>query len=365
MNNNHRYCVIMAGGSGSRFWPVSTSAKPKQFLDVAETGRTFLQTTYDRFLGIVPQENILIVTAEKYKDLVLSQIPQIQEQNVLLEPYSRNTAPCIAYATYTLLKRDPQALVVVTPSDHLISDDDIFIDVMGKAFDYVREKDVLMTLGVLPTRPDTNYGYIQAAGGKNSWLQNEPMPVKTFTEKPDRELAKVFISTGEFFWNAGIFIWKASAIRDEMEKYLPEVTGLFQGWESALGSRIEADFVARAYTDCPNISIDYGLMEKTDRAWIYPVRFGWADVGSWDSLYVNITIKDKDGNACNAKNKLIEDSSDLLVLTTDNNKLVAIQGLDDYMVIDTDKVLLICPKDDKKFKTFIAETAMPKFEKYR
>ena len=163
----------------------------------------------------------------------------------------------------------------------------------------------------------------------------------------------------------GEIIVPASAIRDEMEKYLPEVTGLFQGWESALGSRIEADFVARAYTDCPNISIDYGLMEKTDRAWIYPVRFGWADVGSWDSLYVNITIKDKDGNACNAKNKLIEDSSDLLVLTTDNNKLVAIQGLDDYMVIDTDKVLLICPKDDKKFKTFIAETAMPKFEKYR
>ena len=280
MNRQHCYCVIMAGGTGVRFWPVSRAAKPKQFLDVAYTGKTFIQSTYERFLKVVPQENILIVTGDRYRDIVKEQLPDLADENLLLEPYSRNTAPCIAYATYTLLKRDPLARMVVSPSDHMIDNEELFVETIRKAFDYIEEHDTLMTLGVIPTRPDTNYGYVQAYGGSDVYKNGNPMQVKTFTEKPDRELAKVFISTGEFFWNAGIFLWKAETIRNEMEKYLPEVTGLFKGWENALGTPIEGEFIAKAYTDCPYISIDYGVMEKTDIAWMYPVRFGWGDIGT-------------------------------------------------------------------------------------
>lgn len=365
MNRSHCYCVIMAGGNGIRIWPVSRNAKPKQFLDVADTGKTFIQSTYERFSKIVPKENILVVTGDRYRDLVHEQLPELAAENLLLEPYSRNTAPCIAYATYTLLKRDPEAKVVVTPSDHLIEDEDIFIQTIEKAFDYVEENDVLMTLGVIPTRPDTNYGYIQACGGSEAYKQGVPLPVKTFTEKPDRELAEVFIGTGEFFWNAGIFIWKAQTIRSEMEKHLPEVTGLFADWENALGTALESEFIGRAYTDCANISIDYGVMEKTDRAWISPVQFRWNDVGTWESLYNIIPEKDACGNACNLDKTLMEDTKNTLVVSPEKKKLIAIKGLENYMVIDTEDVLVICPKDDKKFKEFISGVAMPDYEKYR
>ena len=213
MDIRHCYCVIMAGGTGTRFWPVSKAGKPKQFLDVADTGKTFIRQTYERFLKTVPQDNIIIVTADRYRDLMLEQIPEIKSENLLTEPYSRNTAPCIAYATYTLLKRDPEAHVVVAPADHIIDDEDLFAETIRKAFDYVYENDVLMTLGVVPTRPDTNYGYIQAYGGSKAYRNNQPLQVKTFTEKPDKEMASLFISTGEFLWNAGIFLWKAATIR--------------------------------------------------------------------------------------------------------------------------------------------------------
>ena len=365
MNRQHCYCVIMAGGTGVRFWPVSRAAKPKQFLDVAYTGKTFIQSTYERFLKVVPQENILIVTGARYRDLVKEQLPELADENLLLEPYSRNTAPCIAYATYTLLQRDPQARMVVSPSDHMIDNEDLFVDTICKAFDYIEENDTLMTLGVIPTRPDTNYGYVQACGGSDVYKNGNPMQVKTFTEKPDRELAKVFISTGEFFWNAGIFLWKAETIRKEMEKYIPEVTGLFNGWENALGTPIESEFIARAYTDCRNISIDYGVMEKTDMAWMYPVRFGWGDIGTWESLYNIMPEKDSMGNAISAEKTLIENSRDVLVVSPEKKKLIAIKGLEDYMVIDTEDVLVICPKDDKKFKDFISCIGMPDYEKYR
>lgn len=355
----------MAGGAGTRFWPLSRTALPKQFLDVADTGKTFIRQTYERFLDIVPQENILVVTASKYRDLVLEQIPELDTRNLLLEPYSRNTAPCIAYATYTLLQRNPEAQVVVTPSDHFINDKKTFVETITRAFGYVAEKDVLMTLGIAPTRPDTNYGYVQACGGTDVYGNTEPMPVKTFTEKPDRELAKVFLSAKEFFWNAGIFIWKAQTIREEMEKHLPEVTGLFRGWESAIGSRIESEFIARAYTDCLNISIDYGVMEKTDRAWVFPVRFSWQDIGTWDSLYNFFPSKDTAGNAVSAGKVLMEDTKRTLVVSPEKKKLIAVKGLEDYMVIDTEDALVICPKDDKKFKDFISGIAMPEFEKYR
>lgn len=365
MDKKNCYCVIMAGGAGTRFWPLSRTAKPKQFLDVADTGKTFIRQTYERFLRIVPQENIIVVTASRYQGLVEEQLPELDSCNLLLEPYSRNTAPCIAYATYTLLKRNPDAHVVVTPSDHLISDEETFVETISYAFDYVAEHDVLMTLGVVPTRPDTNYGYVQAHGGRDAYEKNEPLQVKTFTEKPDRELAKVFMSTGEFLWNAGVFVWKAQTIRQEMEKHLPEVTGLFAGWEAAIGSKLESEFIARAYTDCLNISIDYGVMEKTDRAWIYPVRFGWADFGTWESLYNYMPVKDALGNTFTAGKTLSENTRGTMVISPEKKKLIAVKGLEDYMVIDTDDVLVICPKDDKKFKDFISGIAMPDFEKYR
>ena len=365
MNKQNCYCVILAGGAGTRFWPVSRVTKPKQFLDVADTGKSFLRQTYERFLKIVPKENILVITADKYRDLVTEQIPELEEKNLLLEPYTRNTAPSVAYATYTLLQRDRDAMVVVSPSDHLIDDEDLFAETIENAFSYVAEKDVLMTLGVVPTRPDTNYGYVQAYGGKEAYKKHEPLQIKTFTEKPDKAIAKVFISTGEFLWNAGILVWKAETIKEEMEKHLPEVTGFFKGWEKAIGSEAERDFIVNAYTDCINISVGYGVMERTDRAWIYPVKFGWTDIGTWESLYNYMPDKDSHGNTIDADKTLIESSHGVMVVSPDRKKLVAIKGLEDYMVIDTDDVLVICPKDDKKYKDFISGIAMPEFEKYR
>ena len=365
MNINDCYCVIMAGGTGTRFWPLSKTSRPKQFLDVADTGKTFIRHTFERFSRIVPQENIIVVTADRYRDLVLEQIPELGKDNLLLEPYSRNTAPCIAYATYTLLKRNPEAKVVVTPSDHLITDEDIFVETILQTFRHIDSNDVLMTLGIIPTRPDANYGYIQAVGGKDAYKKTEPMPVKTFTEKPDKELAQVFINTGEFFWNSGIFIWKAATIREEMEKHLTEVTGVFRGWENAIGSPIENEFIARAYTDCANISIDYGVMEKTDRAWISPASFGWSDIGTWESLYNYIPYKDENGNVFTAEKTLVENTRNIMVISPDKKRLVAVKGLEDFIIIDTEDALVICPKDDKKFKELVSGIAMPEYEKYR
>lgn len=365
MNMNDCYCVIMAGGAGTRFWPLSKTSKPKQFLDVADTGKTFIRHTYERFSRIVPKENILVVTAARYGDLVREQIPELDGRNLLLEPYPRNTAPCIAYATYTLLQRNPKAKVVVSPSDHLITDEKAFIETILQAFRYIDTNDVLMTLGVIPTRPDTNYGYIQAVGGRDAYKKEEPMPVKTFTEKPDKELAQVFISTGEFFWNSGIFIWRAGTIREEMEKYLPEVTGLFHGWERAIGSPLENEFIARIYTDCTNISIDYGVMEKTDRVWISPASFGWSDFGTWESLYNYFPTKDENGNVFTAEKTLVEGTKDVMVISPEKKRLIAVKGLEDFVIIDTEDVLVICPKDDRKFKELVSGIAMPEYEKYR
>ncbi len=354
----------MAGGAGSRFWPFSKSSRPKQFLSIGGTERTLIRQTYERCLKIVPQENILVVTADKYRDLVKDQIPELEDRNLLLEPYSRNTAPCIAYATYTLMKRNPQARVVVTPSDYIIDDEDALVQTINNAFRHIEESDVLMTLGIIPTRPETNYGYVQTCGGREAYKTNEPLKIKTFTEKPSRELAQVFISTGEFLWNAGMFVWNVGTIKEEMEKHVPEVTGLFAGWEAAIGTPIEREFIQRAYTDCPNISLAYSVMERTDRAWIYPAHFGWKDIGTWESLYSYIP-KDADQNAVNADKALIESTTGSLVVSQNRNKLIAVKGLEDFMVIDTPDALVICPKDDKTFKEFISGIAMPGYEKYR
>ena len=365
MNKNNCYCVILAGGAGTRFWPVSRGSKPKQFLDMADTGKTFIRHTYERFLNIVPQENILIVTADKYKDLVMEQVPELDSTNLLLEPYAKNTAPSLAFATYTLLKRNPNACFVVTPSDYIIENQDLFAETIENAFEYVMKNDVLMTLGIIPTRPDTNYGYAQVLGGRSAMNSNEPMKVKTFTEKPDKSLAKVFLDSGEFLWNAGIFIWQAETIRTEMEKHMPEVTRMFKGWEGAVGTEMQSEFIHKAYTECMNLSIAYGVMEKTDRAWIYPAKFDWQDVGTWESLYNYMTRRDECGNAASAEKTLFKNTHNTLVISAEKKKLIAVKGLENYTIIDTDDVLLICPKDDKKFKEFISGIAMPDYEKYR
>lgn len=364
MDKNY-YCVIMAGGAGTRFWPVSRTSCPKQFLDIAGTGKSFLRYTFERFAGIIPVDNIIVVTTARYADLVKGQIPELAPSSLLVEPYGRDTAPCIAYAAYTLLKRDPDATMVVSPADHLIMDEERFRKTILDALGYAARTDVLMTLGIRPTKADSNYGYIQAAGGKAAFEKEEPMPVKTFTEKPDPALAKVFLDSGEFFWNAGIFAWNARTIKNEMEKHLPEVTRLFSGWENVFGTPVEKEFIERAYSDCIKISIDYGVMEKTDKAWIYPAQFGWADIGNWEALYSNYDRKDNYGNAFISGERLSDGNRNLLVYSKKKDKLMAIKGLENYMVIDTDDVLLICPKEDRKFKDFIAGIAMPDFEEFR
>ena len=351
MNRKNCYCVIMAGGAGTRFWPLSRTAKPKQFLDVADTGKTFIQSTYERFQKIVPKENILIVTGDRYRDIVMEQLPDLAPENLLLEPYSRNTAPCIAYATYTLLKRDPQARMVVTPSDHMIDNEELFAETIRKAFDYIEENDVLMTLGVVPTRPDTNYGYVQAIGGKEAYKNDEPMQVKTFTEKPDKDMATLFISTGEFFWNAGIFLWKASTIKSEMERHLPEVTGLFNGWEMALGSKIEGEFIARAFTDCPNISVDYGVMEKAENVYVRCSDFGWSDVGTWGSLWT-LLPHDEDGNAVVGRNVHLYECKGCIVHAPDAESVV-LEGIEDSIVVERAGRILICRmSEEQRIKEF-------------
>ena len=363
--DKNNYCVIMAGGAGTRLWPVSRTGYPKQFLEVGNTGRSFLRVTYDRYARLFPAENILIVTVSRYRDLVKQQIPEIPDANILYEPYSRNTAPCITYATYTLLKRNPDASMVVTPADHLIFDEDTFGKTVTNALEYASREKVLMTIGLMPTRPDTNYGYIQVTGGKSACHADTAVKVKTFTEKPDADLARVFVESGEFLWNSGIFAWTAQTIREEMEKYMPEVTRLFNGWEKALGTESEQDFITGAYTGCLNISIDYAVMEKTDRAWLYPASFGWVDIGSWESLHEFYPYKDALGNAVVTGRTLMTEDHNNLLISKDKDKLIAVKGLKDFVVIDTDDVLVICPKNDRQFKDFMAGIAMPEYEKYR
>lgn len=353
----------MAGGIGSRFWPISRTGLPKQFLDFNIQGRSFLRRTFDRMKAVIPEENILVVTLERYREEVLSQLPELREENLLLEPYNRNTAPCIAFATYTILQRDPAAVTVVTPSDHAIARHDVFNRTLLDAIAYAEGSDALITLGVVPTRPDSNFGYIQMAGHREEGC---PVKVKTFTEKPDAELARVFIETREFLWNSGIFVWRAEAIRLALEKYAPEISRLWDGWQEVLGSENQKPFLERIYTDMPRTSIDYAVMEKTDNAWVYPAEFRWADIGNWESLYEYLAYHDEQGNALNrTSRRLLKDCSDNIVYATRDDKLLALRGMENFIVIDTDDVLMICPRDEEKLKDFLSQLAMPEYEEYR
>lgn len=364
--NNHNYCVIMAGGIGSRFWPVSREERPKQFLSGTMDGKSFLRLAFERFSRIVPADHILVVSQVRYKDLVCDTLPEVLEENLILEPYSRNTAPCIALAAHVLLKRDPDAVMVVTPSDHIIGDEDIFESTIHKALDYAAGSDALITLGIVPDRPDTNFGYIQ--GVQTGFEESgKPIKVKTFTEKPDKALAEVFLQSGEFYWNSGIFVWRASSIRDELAKHMPEVEILFNGWEDALDTPAQAEFVERAYSSISKISIDYAVMEKTDKAWVFPSKFRWHDIGSWESMfsYISSLGLETDGNVILAGPSLCSDNKDTMVYSVDRTKLIAVRGLENFIVVDTGDVLLICPREEQKVKDIMAQAALPGFEKFR
>lgn len=363
--NKHHYGIIMAGGVGSRFWPLSREACPKQFLDLTKSGKTFLRQAYERFLSFLPQENIIVVSLSRYEDAVKKVIPELEDRNLLLEPYGRNTAPCLAYATYSLLKRDPEAVMAVSPADHVIKDLDSFKETMNEALDYASRQRALITLGIVPDRPDTNFGYIQVVGGQRAYEQNKPVKVKTFTEKPDAELADVFVKSGEFLWNSGIFVWKAETIREEMERHIPAITNLFKGWEIALGCKEERRFLEKAYMNMERISIDYAVMEKTDIDWLYPANFEWADIGNWESLYAYMEKHDDMGNAFNTDNILFQEVRRSIIYTDNSKKLMAVSGLDDFVVIDTADALMICPRNDRKLKDITIHIGLPDYEEFR
>lgn len=354
----------MAGGIGSRFWPYSRSKKPKQFLDILGTGRSLLQSTYDRFIQIIPKENILIVSNEDYSELILEQLPELKPEQVLLEPMRRNTAPCIAYANYRIKSIAEDANIVVAPSDHIILKESRFLEVVKSGLDFVGENKALLTLGIQPSRPETGYGYIQINGDKENIQLNQSFrKVKTFTEKPDHELAKKFLESGDFFWNSGMFFWSLNTINSAFQSYLPDVDTLFQEGIGIYNTEKENEFIETAYSKCKNISIDYGLMEKADNVHVLCADIGWSDLGTWGSLY-DISDRDNDANVTKGGKSFIYDSNNNLVNIPDN-KLVVIQGLEDFIVVDSEDVLLICKKkEEQRIKQFVNDVKLNAGDEY-
>ena len=374
----------MAGGVGSRFWPYSRESKPKQFLDFFGTGRSLLQMTVDRFRPIVPIENMFIVTNVAYKELILEQIPDLNEVQILCEPARRNTAPCIAYATAHIralcLKRagltaanqdwsrpEMQANIVVAASDHLILEEEKFRQTILKAFNFVSNNKVICTLGMQPTRPETGYGYIQFVTDKSDELKVESLklkdtnifPVKTFTEKPNLEMAKVFLESGDFLWNSGIFIWNLQTISEAFRYLLPEVADRFREGELLMGTDKEEKFIEEIFPKCPNISVDYGIMEKADNVYVIPSSFGWSDLGTWGSLY-ELSKKDENENVSLHSDALFFEANKNIVVL-ENGKLAVVQGVDDMIIAEQKGVLLVCKKaEEQRIKQFVAD-AISKF----
>ncbi|MBK6266998.1 mannose-1-phosphate guanylyltransferase [Marivirga sp. S37H4] len=338
--NENKYVVIMAGGTGTRLWPVSTSQKPKQFHDLLGVGKSLLQMTYDRFATHFRKENIFIVTNKDYEGLVQEQIPDIGEDQLLLEPNKRNTAPCIAYAAYKIASRNPDAIMVVAPADHLILKEEVFHQAISIAVDSASKQDQLITLGMHPNRPETGYGYIQYIPDSAALKK-----VKTFTEKPELELAEKFIESGDFVWNAGIFIWSVKSIIASFEKFLPDLAEIFSDGDEPYYSANEKLFINKAYTQCMNISIDFAIMEKAENVYVLLMDIGWSDLGNWDSLH-EIREKDIDNNV-KPDNVLCFNATDNIV-TLDQSKLVVIHGLQNYLVSEQNGVILICKKNAEK-----------------
>ncbi len=350
----------MAGGIGSRFWPMSRTNYPKQFLDILNIGRTLIQSTYDRFAKFIPKENIYVVTFEDYADIVAEQLPELSKANILCEPSRKNTAPCIAYVSYKIQLLNANANLICAPSDHLITDDDAFIKICNEALKFTADIKGLLTLGIKPTHPNTGYGYIQyetLAVGENIYK------VKTFTEKPTVEIAKAFIASGDFLWNAGIFVWQVKNIIKAFEKLLPEIHEVFDAELNNFNTDAEKEAIERIYPLCVNISIDYGIMEKADNVYIMPSSFGWSDLGTWASAFQNLE-KDYLENAVVGDNVMIIDATNNLVHAS-NKKLILLQGLNDYVVVDTKDVLLICKKDkEQEIKEYVAEVKRNKGDKF-
>ena len=349
------YCVIMAGGIGSRFWPLSKDNYPKQFLDILGTGKSFIRSTFDRFLPIVPAENFLVVTNAAYKELVLEHLPQIKPDQVLCEPMRRNTAPCIAYATYHIMAKCKDANIVVTPADHLVTNEVEFQRIISKAFDFVAQtehNEALLTIGIQPTRPETGYGYIQVDEESVAEL-GTVVKLKSFTEKPNLEKAKQFLAAGSYFWNSGIFVWSMNGIKTAFDTYLPEIVEVFDRGKDVFATAGEQEFIDANFADCTNISIDYGVMEKSPNTYTIPANFGWSDIGTWGSLF-NHAAKDINNNAVAGKVVLVNTNG--TIVNIQEGVEAVVQGLENYLVAYRDNSLLICKlSDEQKIKEWIAE----------
>ncbi len=353
----------MAGGVGARFWPMSKTSRPKQFIDILGVGKTLIQLTFDRFIHICPAENIYVVTNEIYKDLVLEQLPQLSENQVLCEPSRRNTAPCVAYANYKIKETNPNALVVVAPSDHIILKEEEFVRNIEAALKAAYHNDWLITLGIRPSRPDTGYGYIQYT--EDLVCPENPMmhKVKTFTEKPNLEIAQSFLASGDFLWNSGIFIWSLKNIMHAFSTLLDDVDSLFAEGVGKYNTPDEKAFIENTYAICKNISIDYGIMEKATNVHVMAVDFGWSDLGTWGSLYT-IRKKDNNQNAVVGNNVLLYDTKNCIV-NMPKDKLVVLQGLDDYIVVEDEHTLLVCRKEDEQqIRQFVTDVKVEKGEKF-
>jgi mannose-1-phosphate guanylyltransferase len=361
--NEHHYCIIMAGGIGSRFWPYSRMHKPKQFLDILGVGKSLLQMTYDRFLRICPAENIYIVTNSEYISLVTEQLPGIGEHQVLSEPLRKNTAPCIAYSSEKIRKADPEAVIVVAPSDHYIQNEKKFLDVIREGLDFAGQQDALLTLGIEPVRPETGYGYIQIKKDTSQKTNNKLYKVKTFTEKPDRKMAEIFLESGDFYWNSGIFIWSVGTILKAFERHMPDLYHLFSEGREVYDTEEEEEFIFNAYANCTEISIDYAIMEKAENVYVICADFGWSDLGTWNSLYEH-SERDDHGNVVTGKNVFIYGTKNSIIRTEDDRLIVA-YGLEDFIVVQSGDILLLCPKsEEQRIKQFVKEVQIRTGEKY-
>ncbi len=350
MNKNH-YCVIMAGGIGSRFWPLSRTEKPKQFVDILGIGKTFIQMTYERFASFIPKENFVVVTGEIYKDLVLEQLPQLTEEQVLLEPMRRNTAPCLAYAAYKLKKQNPDAVMVVTPADHLILDVNTFATVMQDSLNQAEAHKQLLTIGITPSFPSTGYGYIEVEDTAASFSK-----VTSFKEKPDYDTAVQFIEDGNYRWNSGMFVWSVKAIDEAMQSYLSVVSDLFESVSEFYYTPDEQEKVNQVYERSESISIDYGIMEKADNVYVTSADFGWSDLGTWTSLYEQST-KDQHDNVLACDEVVATNTHNCFVKQLNPNKLVVVDGIKDLLVVDTPDVLLICDRTDENYVKGVIDNA--------
>ena len=350
---NNKYAVIMAGGIGSRFWPMSTSKMPKQFLDVLGTGESLLQQTFRRLSKICPSSQILVLTNTDYIDICIDQLSEIKKENILCEPVRRNTAPCIAYASFKIRKMNPNANIIVAPSDHLITNEAEFERIVKECLDLSAMEDCLITLGIKPSRPETGYGYIQFSENDDS-INNVIKKVKTFTEKPNIEIAEQFLESGDFLWNSGMFIWSVNTIISSFENLLPEMYDMFNEGDRFFNTTKELEFINNIFPSCKNISIDYGIMEKSKSVYVYPSEFGWSDLGTWGSLSAHIE-SDIDNNSLISKNVLLYNSESNIVRISDN-KIGVLQGLEGYIVVDTKHALLICKKEEEqKIKQIVAD----------